>query len=214
MSLIYRQLKKSDHRAVKELINVSFGLHSYVGSQSVLESLLEVYLQSCLSEQTFTRVAEKDGSVVGVIMGQAKCDYRALTHLAPILSMSLHTAAMVCKGLFHREKAGGEYKDMLGIYHELLAESGREFDGVLTLFAVSEQSQGLGVGKELLRLTAEYLRERGVKSIYLHTDSTCNYGFYDSQGFERLGDREMSMTRNGKLSPMGVYLYGYKIGAL
>lgn len=214
MSLIYRPLKKADHRAVKDLINTSFGMRSYVRSQSVLESMLEVYLQSCLAEQTFAHVAEQDGRVVGVIMGQAKCDYRSFAHLAPMISTSLHAAVMTCKGLLSGEKGGGEYKAMHQIYRELLADSGREFDGVLTLFAVSGQSQGLGVGKELLRLTTEHMRERGVSGIYLHTDTTCNYGFYDSQGFERLGERTMTMTRNGKPGPMGIYLYGYNVGEL
>jgi len=42
-------------------------------------------MYSCLSEATYTLVAEQNDKVIGVIMGNAKSDYTVLTHLKYML---------------------------------------------------------------------------------------------------------------------------------
>jgi len=210
MGILYRELRKSDFDSVKNMINESFGLYRYVDNESVLKSFLNVYLSSCLSEKTFSCVSEKDGKVIGVIMGNAKCDYSYFAHLKPIFAMAYHSVAMAIKAIIHKND-NSDYKRMHQIYHELLAGSGQEFSGVLTLFAVSEECRGFGVGKELLHRLLTYQKERETSNIYLYTDSTCNYGFYESQGFKRLGEKTMQITRDHKIDTLDVYLYEYKI---
>lgn len=210
MNVTYREMQKKDGDAVKKLINQSFALHSYVSDPGVLKSFLDLYLQSCLAQQTYCCVAEQDGQIIGVIMGQAKTDYRVLTHLRPTLATAYHGLAMQLKAALHGER-NTENKEMHRIYDALLAHSGQQFDGVLTLFAISSASRGLGIGKELLRCLTAYLSAHGTRRIYLHTDSTCNYGFYEHQGLTRLGEQSMCMTRSGKPFDMDIYLYGYEI---
>lgn len=208
--ITYREIRKADFESIKNIINESFGLYRYVDNPSVLKSFLNVYLQSCLSEKTFSCVAEKEGKVIGVILGQAKCDYKYFAHLGPIFAMAFHTVAMACKARIYKNN-NSDYKRMHQIYHELRSSSGQEFDGVLTLFAVTADCRGLGVGKELVRRLLDYQKNRNTKNIYLYTDSTCNYGFYDNQGFKRLGEKTMQITREHKQVSMDVYLYGYTI---
>lgn len=210
MNIIYRELKVADYPIVKNLINKSFGLHRYVDSQSILESWLNVYLQSCLAEKTFDCVAEKDGKVIGIIMGQAKSDYRFPVHLKPNLKMAYHSAVMILKSQLQKCDITAN-KRINQIYHELLTECRQNFDGVLTLFAVTEDCRGLGVGKELLNRLLAYQKESNTKNIYLYTDSTCNYGFYESQGFRRLGEKNMEIMRNHQQDTIEVYLYGYRL---
>ena len=210
MNIIYRELKVADYPIVKNLINKSFGLHRYVDNQSILESWLNVYLQSCLAEKTFDCVAEKDGKVIGIIMGQAKSDYRFPVHLKPNLKMAYHSAVMILKSQLQKCDISAN-KRINQIYHELLTECRQNFDGVLTLFAVTEDCRGLGVGKELLNRLLAYQKKSNTKNIYLYTDSTCNYGFYESQGFRRLGEKNMQIMRNHQQDTMEVYLYGYRL---
>ncbi|MEG0693822.1 MAG: GNAT family N-acetyltransferase [Oscillospiraceae bacterium] len=208
--IIYREIKKQDYNAIQSIINQSFGLYRYVDHPKALATLLKLYLQSCLSEQTFSCVAEKDGEVVGVILGNAKSDFKVVAHLKHMLLTTLLGIKMVAQSFLYKCSTTG-YRKLHAIYHDFLKDKKSEFDGVLTLFAVNETCRGFGVGKELLSNFLNYLQKHNTKHIYLYTDSTCNYGFYDSQGFEQLEKRVLTMTCEQQPMEMDVFLYGYKI---
>jgi len=104
-----------------------------------------------------------------------------------------------------------EYKILSKTYKELLLDSEKDFDGVLTLFAVTQECQGYGVGNELLNYLFQYLKHKSTNNIYLFTDTTCNYGFYDSHGFIRQGDKIITITRENKLFTLNIFLYGINI---
>lgn len=168
------------------------------------------YVYSCLAEATYAQVAEQNGEVIGVIMGKSKFDYRITSHIAYVFSMFRYTIKM--KYGHKNEQTGIEdYNKLHELYHDFSKKHKGEFDGVLTLFAVNENCRGLGVGKTLLAGLKEYLRKSKVSRIYLYTDTTCNYGFYEKQGFERLEQQTLELTRDGKPFQMDVFLYGYSV---
>lgn len=208
--IIYRKLKKGDYNEVETIINESFELYKYIDNPKILNTVLKIYLQSCLAEKTFSCVAEKDEKVIGVILGNAKNDYNILKHLKPIFMMSWYSLVMAVQSIGAKE-ATSDYKRMHKIYHELSANCGKKFDGVLTLFAITDNSRGFGVGKHLLASLCEYLKETDTKNIYLYTDSSCNVGFYDSQGFIRIGTKNMEITKENKKTNIDVYLYEYTV---
>ena len=84
----YRPLAKQDRLVIKSLISDSFYLDRYISEPRVLELWKHAYLQGCLAEQTFTRVAERGGTPVGIIMCSTKSRYRLLSHL-PFLGAAL-----------------------------------------------------------------------------------------------------------------------------
>lgn len=209
-NITYRKIRRADYEQIQEIINQSFVLYKYVEHPKVLKSLLQLYLQSCLAEQTFNCVAEKDGKVIGVIMGQAKSEYRFSAHLVPILATVFYTLKTNVLAYIYKCSTQ-DYKGIHEIYDKFLLGRKQEFDGVLTLFAVSEESRGLGVGKTLLHHLLKHLKKKNTHNIYLFTDSSCNYGFYERQGFERLCEERMSITSEKKRATLDVYLYGYKL---
>lgn len=97
------------------------------------------------------------------------------------------------------------------IYHELHSSCEWKFDGVLTLFAITRGCRGLGVGKELLNRLLTYQKAHGVTNAYLYTDTSCNVGFYEHQGFMRLGEGTIAVTKENVPSEMDTFLYGYTI---
>lgn len=58
------------------------------------------------------------------------------------------------------------------------------------------KARGMGVGKALMNEGENYLREHGFNKYYLLTDSSCDYGFYDKIGMERVVDVSMSFCIN------------------
>lgn len=206
----YRPIEKKDYPMVGEILNQAFGLYRYVPDQQTLDCFKSQYVYGCLSEATYACVAEKDGEVVGVIMGQAKTEYRIGQHLRYVANTLKYSLKMVRFG--KKCKAGIEdYKNLHRIYHTFSKRHKGEFDGTLTLFAVNEKCRGLGVGKTLLTGLLDYLQKNKVQHIYLYTDTTCNYGFYEHQGVERLEQQPMTLTKDGKTFQMDVFLYGYAV---
>lgn len=206
----YRPIEERDFLAVGEIINRAFGLYRYVSDKKTLDCFKNQYVYSCLLEATYTCVAEQNGKIVGVIMGNAKSDYKILSHLKYLLHTIQYGIKMKYYG--RKFKAGIEdYKRLHEIYRSFSDKHKGEFDGVLTLFAVNENCRGLGVGTNLLSGLSEYLKGTNTKRIYLYTDTTCNYGFYEHKGFERLEEQPLAMTKDGKPFEMNVFLYGFSV---
>lgn len=76
-------------------------------------------------------------------------------------------------------------------------------------FLVSKESRGLGVGKALISQTFDYMKDFNVESLYLYTDTRCNYGFYDSQNFKRLNEKKVYFDSPN--DSLDIFLYSYKL---
>lgn len=59
----------------------------------------------------------------------------------------------------------------------------------LELFMVNPDVRGAGVGGALWRQLLAALRSMDVRAFFLHTDSSCDYGFYDHKGLARVAER-------------------------
>lgn len=206
----YREMTKADVPVIGDLIDQAFSLSHYVSHKQTLKNFKLQYVYSCLSEATYTCVAEQNGKIVGVIMGNAKKAYRLSSHLNYIVRTLQHGALMMLHG--RNEKAGiRDFKNLHKIYHDFSQKHENEFNGVLTLFAVDENCRGFGVGLKLLAGLMDYLNAQNTSRIYLYTDTTCSYEFYEHRGFERLEEQKLLMTRDGQPFQMDVFLYGYSL---
>lgn len=206
--IIYRKLKKKDFAAAEEIISRAFGLSGYISDLKILNLFKHQYLYSCLSEATYTCAAEENGKVVGIIMGKADSDYSIIKHIPYLIKFIYYNIRLKFSGK-KCEDGIGDYKRLHEIYAEFSKRHKGEFDGVLTLFALNLESRGKGVGKKLLDGLMNYLNKKNTENIYLYTDTTCNYGFYEHMGFLRLEEAPIRMMKNGKPMHMDVFLYGY-----
>lgn len=205
--LIYRNIKKSDYPTIKELINSAWHFERFATNEKIREDILEIYLRNCLKEQTFTRVVEDEGKVVGILVGRSENEYkkfRMSTHDLPIIWHIIK----LCFSEEARQTTKG-YRSFSKAYRELIENRVQEFDGELVLFIVDESYRGQGMGKKLTTLFFEYMKQTQTKHIYLYTDTECNYGFYDKQGFEKVDERWIEVENLAGKQKMGVYLYSY-----
>lgn len=87
----------------------------------------------------------------------------------------------------------------------------------LELFVVAPAARGHGVGGTLWRHLLAAFAHAGVERYYLHTDSSCDVGFYEHQGLarvaeryvkdhpgEHIGDGEDIFIYEGEVKPSGV----------
>lgn len=204
----YRDLSKEDYERIKELICTAFGFNEFIKDKDVLDKVLTIYLEGCILDSTFSKVCVKDNKVIGIILGKAKGDPSKIKKF----HNSFNYLTTLIKLIFinkENKKLIKEFSKVTETYKEIIKGKEDSFDGCIQLFIVSEESRGLGVGKALVKSLLQYMDKMNVKSLYLYTDTRCNYGFYDSQNFKRINEKRIAFE--GANADLDVFLYSYKL---
>lgn len=87
----YRSLVKEDYEPIKHLIGEAFGFNKFITDKKFLNSLLNFYLHSCILESSFSKVAEKDNKIIGVILGDSEKDKNRLKSFHNTVSFAFNT---------------------------------------------------------------------------------------------------------------------------
>lgn len=180
-----------------------------IEDRKFLDVVLNIYLQSCILSSSFSKVAVKDNKVIGIILGDAKQDKKRLRKANNTLSIA-YSLLKVTIASKENKKAIKEMFKIQETYAEIIKGKKDDFQGCIELFIVSKESRGLGVGKALINYLSNYMKNMDVKSIYLYTDTRCNYGFYESQNFKRLNEKEIHL--DSVQEKLIIFLYGYHFG--
>ncbi len=205
--IIYRDLMQKDYDTIKSLIAEAFGFGEFIKDKVLLDTITGFYLQECVDDSSFSKVAEKDNKVIGLILGKAKDDKISLKNIHNTTKIDETEIGKILEDEKNR-KVINEFVKIQEVYKELINGSEDNFEGCIQLFIVSKEARGLGIGKTLLSYLFEYMKSNNVRSLYLYTDTRCNYGFYDSQNFKRLAEKELIFESID--STLDVFLYGYK----
>lgn len=67
--IILRAYQKTDQKALENVVREAWRYDRFCSPKTAAK-MAKVYLNSCLTNQTFTRVAEIDGEPVGIIWGK------------------------------------------------------------------------------------------------------------------------------------------------
>lgn len=206
--VIYRELKTEDYPTVKKLISEAFGFNTLIADPKFLDNLLTVYLQTCILDSSFGQIAEKDKKIIGIILGDAKIDKHHLRKPHNFLSTGSTILKLAFK-LISKEKrqAMKEFGKVQKAYKELITGKEKDFQGCIQLFIVSSTAQGLGIGSTLLTDLFHYMNKMKVQSLYVYTDSNCNYPFYERKKFIRLAEKKVNFDSSH--AALDVYLYEY-----
>lgn len=204
--VIYRDIIKSDYETIKELIGEAFGFSDFIKDKQLLDIVLSGYLQECLLDSSFSKVAQKDDKVIGFILGSAKNDKTRISNSSDSFTFD-NNAIELMMNIEENQILLKEFSKIPTTYQEIIKGKEDQFQGCIQLFVVSKESRGLGVGKTLVKYLSDYMNSMDVKSLYLFTDSRCNYGFYDSQNFKKLNEKEVCF--NHVDAKLDVFLYGY-----
>ncbi len=205
--VIYRDIMKSDYETIKELIGEAFGFSDFIKDKQLLDIVLSGYLQDCILDTSFSKVAIKDEKVIGFILGSAKNDKNRVSNINEPLTFDNNSIESIMS-TEENQILFKEFSKITDAYKDLIKDKEDMFQGCIQLFVVSKESRGLGVGKTLVKYLSDYMKSMDVDSLYLFTDSRCNYGFYDSQNFNKLDEKEICF--NYVDSKLNVFLYGYK----
>ena len=210
--VIIRDIEEKDLPALKALIAETFGkgwnLGRFDQNEGLIQALLDVYLSIFLEPSTFGKVATMKSEVVGVVLasvdGETK-KFRLFQKDAAPNTLTLLTATEA-----ERMDIAQHMSASFQTIEKLLENKAEAYDGSLELLVVSEQAQGLKVGKILWNEASAYFSSKGAKSIYLIADSTCNVGFYEHNGFSKTGAKEAVYNYTAGQRKTDVFIYEYQ----
>ena len=72
--IIYRDINKKDYEDIKKLICEAFGFDKFIKNEDLLDITTALYLQECIEDSSFSKIAEKDNKVIGMILGKSNND--------------------------------------------------------------------------------------------------------------------------------------------
>lgn len=210
--VIIRDFEKKDLPALKSLIIEAFGegwnLGQFDQSESYFEALLEVYQSIFLNHSTFGKAAVLGGKVVGIVLASAKGEaekFRLLqTDIAP------NTLTLLAAPEAKRKDIVEHLSISFQTIGQLLENRIDTYDGSLEFIAVSKLAQGLKIGKMLWDEAGAYFNSKNIKSIYLISDSACNVGFYDRNGFSKVCENEAVYNYTTGQKTFDIFLYEYR----
>lgn len=200
--IILRDYREKDNQALENIIRKVWKYDELAGSRTA-SKLAKVFLYSCLTNQTYIQVAEADGIPVGVIMGK-----HIKKHKGP-LKYYIKQALSILSLFPSREgrQIAGMFGDISKIDKELLQKCGKDYQGEIAFFAVDPKYQGRGIGKMLYQQVMSYMERQNLKKIYLFTDTSCNFKFYESQGMKKSREHTHVFNIQQKKAEMKFYLY-------
>jgi GNAT superfamily N-acetyltransferase len=202
MGFIYRDYGEADREKAKDLIAESFNLVDYAAPEG-FELSKETDISNCLVDATFRRVAVSEDEVIGMLFGYAKCDITPELHERTLKEHEKCFSKFRCRdshGSLNFRKVSEAYGKML---------EGRDYDGCITVMAVSGEFKGKGVGTHLLEEAKAYHRSKGIGKAYLFSDSLCDYGFYEHNGFKRVAEGEVQRKKGEEKAIHTAYLYEF-----
>ena len=203
--MILREFQKEDAGKIIDIIRKTWHYDDFC-HHKVANKLAKVFLYSCLTNQTYTKVAVIDNCPVGIIMGKNiakhRCPFRyRIKQMTSILSLLLS---------YEGRQALHIFRDVDGIDRELLSHCEMDFQGEVSFFAIDESYRGLGIGKNLFESLLYYMKEQNIQRFYLYTDTSCNYGFYEHQGMKREYEKSLTIEIDNQKQDMNFFIYSYQ----
>jgi len=203
-----RDVEADDLPEIKKLIDDAWDFGDLFESEASLDTALGLYFNQVLYDSSFGKAAVLDGKVVGVIFGYVNGQ-------APKFRMMLedpagHIVSLLNMTKDERQNVKEFMTKLNGVYSELIDDKIDGYDGTLDFLVISQEAQGLKIGRKLWDELSAYFKETKAGSIYVFTDTECNFGFYEHIGFSRKGQRQMTYFFTDEKLDVDVYLYDYK----
>lgn len=200
--IILREYQKTDHAALQDVIRQTWKYDRFC-TPATAAKMAGAYLDSCLADQTFTRVAVVDGVPVGIIMA------KDIAHHKCPFSLRVQCLRSIVRLCLSKEgrRVAGSFAGVQKLDEELLAACGKDYQGELAFFALRENCRGKGLGRRLFQSAVDYMRSKGIHEFYLFTDTSCNYPFYEHLGLQRRCEKRQTIDMNGQKGDMTFFVY-------
>lgn len=209
----YRPMTWQDVDAVTEEFDRTWGPDDPAGGTPLSPLVSRHFVLHYLAPSTRADIAQCDGRFMGVALARVVG--------RPVLFTQAEAALREVDGQLERSGADGlqalhaaERWHRIEETMEEQTDLGATAHGELELFLVAGAARGHGVGGALWRRMNQYFASCGVNRFFLHTDESCDVGFYDHQGMDQLMVRRAAdHPTDGEMGDLYLYAGAPTVGA-
>lgn len=207
--ITYRPFEPTDTPAIHEIINDAFYTYRYAKAPKLHSHLLHIFLLEFQVISTYCQVAVRaDGTVVGILLGRVQGQPPLPGRAKNRLRLLRHYLALAATG-FKERKTLMQHFGFVRANRELRRKAGVPVTDELTLFAVGQNTRGLGVGRTLYQNYQDHLRTHERSEFFLYTDSLCSIEFYESRGMRRAAAVPMTLNFRDGTGDLEIFAYLY-----
>lgn len=205
----YRPFEDGDLDAVASILRPEWHTRSEIEEYNHLEA--EMDLAYCLSTSTFSQVALIDGVPQGIVLARVEGERAADA------DRWLRLEAQLFERLRELDESAAEWmrsytRSSLRVNNGLLEQSGVDRGAEIVLLAVGRSARHLGIGSVLIDAAASYCADRSAQSLYLFTDTSCSWQFYEHHGLKRVAAHRCNREERRVLA-REMYLYHLDLSA-
>jgi len=178
-----RSFRFTDLPKCYEIVVLSFGVPERISPRNLADFLAKLYVESSVIESSKAFGLEVDGEVVGFLFGRLPNEplfrgrysgfFGKLAMIGELLF--LKGVSLVSKWTWLKN----------GIEHDRRSPD-LDTKCEVVLFAISPAAQGLGGGRLLLEAFIDHCVTNGQSDLYLETDTSSNFRFYEHLGFKHI----------------------------
>lgn len=198
-----RHIEKQDYKKAQNFATRGMHFNWYSDNPFILALYSKYFWHMELNRATHAYGAYVNGHFVGVLLAEIKGERKPYRRLYRTLFVQLIERLQTCF-------IGKGVDDYTAVNRAVLNALKKQQipDGEIVFLAADPNCEGQGIGTALI---AALEADIPGKTIYLYTDSGCNYQFYDHRGFERAGTCHVIIDIKGKKVPLQCYLYSKRI---
>lgn len=201
---ILKTLNRRDHAKAIDFAIVGMNFRDYTDSPLMLKLYGRHFFYTELNRATHIFTCYEGDTLRGVL----------LAHLddSPVLPRSLwRTAYTRVFGWLLKTFAPDSNSSYDSANRAMLKEYKKKYnpDGEIVFFAADPTARGKGIGTRLLDAFSQVAAHR---EIYLYTDSNCSYQFYERRGFERVGEKDISVGAGKDKAKITCLMYRKQLG--
>ena len=202
--ITYREMKKEDEPLLADMIWKKWAGDDIKAKPEVAVHYGYMVLYYEMAPSTITFVADDDGKAVGVLVLTIKDGHPVDMN---ILGKMIDESIALCKdpdGLKNQNDWNDLEKEYKGAEHLL---EGKDIGAEVALFINDADHRRQGVGSGMFNHVAHYLKDKGVKRLYLHTDECSNHEFYPEKRHMKELSRRNSKVDLGDVHNAELYIY-------
>ena len=188
-----RPYQDDDYEACLDIVDQAWDFAGRLQPESLADFGIRLYTIGSLAESNYAVVVEEAGRAVGFLFGRAGSTMKYRTPYSGLRGRLRLLREFVSLGGL---TTGEKWRWFLAInrHQTNRTKLGVRIKDEVTLFAVAATARGKGYGGELMASFVEHCRQLGIERIVVETDSDSSYGFYDSFGFEVVGEFDSPMN--------------------
>ena len=203
MKIEFKDIQKKDFKKAIRFAVKGMHFDRYVDNKILLNLYGRYFWYQELNRATQVIAAYVGERMVGVLLADMKGEEKKYRSFGQLLYVKL--MGFVQKR-FHEDDAMLYTETTKQMLKEYLKQN--EPDGEIVFLATDPKAKMRGIGSMMLMELEK--REPG-KTVYLHTNDSCMYQFYEKRGFERVYETDIELNVKTKKIPMKCFVYSKKL---